>query len=133
MAASDLSGFNGAVVLPSGIGGEAAGFSLRRSMATKDVSRYGTDRFNKHRGGSIGVSGDINLFLRKGASATSPGIANPAADGAALTLTLDTGCSVSGTAIFPDLNIQHRFNDPAIEATQSYLFSGTVTETWAIT
>lgn len=133
MAASDLSGFNGGVTLPSGHGGDARGFTVNRSMNDKDVSRYGGDRFSKFRGGTITVTGDINVFLRKGAAGTPPGITTPSADGAALTLTLEVGCMLSGTALFSGFNSTHAFADPAIEATHSYKFNGTITETWAVT
>lgn len=132
MAESDLSGFNGDVTLPSGHGGDARGFTLRRSMNTKEVHRYGGDRFGRFRGGILTLSGDITVFLRKGAAGTSPGIVNPAADGASLTLTLETGCTLVGTALFPDLSITHDFTDPAIEGTHSFTFTGSVAETWAV-
>jgi len=133
MAAHDLSGFNGSVTLPSGIGGSAGGFTVRRQMRTKDVGRYGGGIFERSRGGSIRISGDIQMFLQTGASSTTPNFVAPVADGAALTLTLDTGCTLTGTAVFPDLSVNHSFTDPAIEATQSYIFTGTVTEAWAST
>lgn len=134
MAQSDISGFSGSVTLPSGHGGAAAGFTIRRNMNTKDVDRYGAgDRFGRTRGGIIRISGDIRFFAIKGVANSSPGFIAPAADGAALTLTLDTGCTLSGTALFPDLSIDHAFGDPAIEGTHSYIFTSTVTEAWATT
>lgn len=132
MPATDLSGFNGSVTFPTGVGGPAAGFTVRRQMRTKDTGRYGGGIFERSRGGSIRLSGDIQFFLQAHATATSPGFVNPAADGAALTLTLDTGCTLVGTALFPDLSVNHSFTDPAIEGTQSYIFSGSVAETWAV-
>lgn len=132
MAQSDLSGFNGSVTLPSGHGGAAKGFTVKRSATKKNVGRYASgSRFTKSRLGAITVSGQINVFLQMGAANTSPGL-SPAADGATLTLTLETGCSLSGTAVFPDLDITHVFDDAAIEGTHGYEFSGTVTETWAV-
>ena len=132
MAEVDLSGFNGSVTLPSGIGGKASAFTIRRTMNTKPTNRYGGDRFGRMRGGIITIGGDITVFLRMGASNTSPGIVNPTADGAALTLTLETGCTLTGTALFPDLNINHNFEDPAIQGTYSYVFNGVATESWAV-
>jgi hypothetical protein len=93
MAATDISGFNGSVTMPSGHGGDAFAWTLRANMRTKDVSRYGGGRIAKKRGGLIDVDGTISLFLRKGAAGTAPGIGTQAADGVALTLTADTGCS----------------------------------------
>lgn len=134
MAETDISGFSGSVTLPTGHGGQAAGFTIRRNMNTKEVDRYGAgDRFGRSRGGILRISGDIRVFLRKGAANTSPGFVAPAVDGASLTLTLDTGCTLSGTALFPDMNIDHSFGDPAIEGTHSYVFNGTVTEAWSTT
>lgn len=132
MAETDLSGFNGDVTLPAGHGGEARGFTIRRTMNTKPTNRYGGgDRFERARGGTINISGDINIFMRMGAASTSPGIVDPSPDGASLTLTLETGCLLSGTALFPEFNTTHEFTDPAIEATYGYQFTGAVTETWA--
>jgi hypothetical protein len=131
MAETDLSGFNGDVALPTGHGGEAHGFTVRRTMSSKATNRYGADRFERWRGGTIGISGDVNVFLRMGAAGTAPGIVSPSADGATLTLTLESGCTLAGVAIFPDLNITHEFTDPAIEGTHGYRFNGVVTETWA--
>jgi hypothetical protein len=121
---ADLSGFNGSVTLPSAHGGAAAGFTVRRTMTTKRTDRYGAgDRFARSRGGIFEISGDIRIFLQKDAANTSPGFVTAAADGAALTLTLETGCTLSGTALFPDLSVDHNFGDPAIEGTHCYLFS----------
>src|SRR5436309_3200884 len=105
MAAHDLSGYNGSVTLPTAHGGSARGFTVRRATSQKDVGRYGSDRFTRTRLGSITISGDISIVLQMAASNTSPGFATPAPDGAALTLTLETGCTLSGTAVFPDLNV----------------------------
>src|SRR4051812_44348657 len=115
MAATDISGFSGSVTLPSGHGGDAKGFTVRRSTTKKNTGRYASgSRFSQARLGTITVSGDINVFLRKGASGTPAGVVTPAADGAALTLTLDTGVTLAGTALFPDFNTTHNFDDPAI-------------------
>lgn len=132
MAARDISGFNGSVTLPAGHGGDAKGFTLRRSMNDKDVSRYGGTRFSKFRGGALTLTGDISIFLRMGAAGTPPGIVTPVVDGSALTLTFETGCTLVGTALFGDFNSTHTFADPAVEATHGYKFTGDVTETWAI-
>jgi hypothetical protein len=129
---ADLSGFNGSVTLPTIHGGAAAGFSVRRNMNTKETDRYGAgDRFGRERGGIFRLSGDIRVFLRMGAPNTSPGFVTPTPDGSSLTLTLETGCTLSGTALFPDLNVDHAFGDPAIEGTHAYRFTGVVVETWA--
>jgi hypothetical protein len=133
MPAKDLSGYNGSVTLPTAHGGAARGFTVRRSASQKDVGRYGSDRFSRTRLGSITISGDISVVLQMSATSTSPGFATPAPDGATLTLTLEIGCTLSGTAVFPDLNVGHAFDDPAIEGTHGYKFTGTVTETWAST
>lgn len=135
MAETDLSGYAGSVTLPTAHGGAAAGFTVRRTTSQKDVGRYASgSRATQTRLGSITIGGDIRVFLRKGATNTSPGIVGatvPAADGAALTLTLDTGCTLSGTAVFPGLDINHAFDDPAVEGTHAYQFTGPVTEAWA--
>ena len=131
MAAKDLSGFNGAVTLPTTIGGNAKAFTIRRTMSRKDINIYGGDRFNRSRGGIIKIMGDITLALQMGAAATTPNFVAPAADGAALTLQLEIGCTLVGTALFPDLNVTHTFEDPAIFGTQGYEFNGVVAESWA--
>lgn len=130
---ADLSGFNGSVTLPSGHGGAAAGFTIRRDMNVKRTDRYGAgDRFARRRGGIIDITGDIRIFLAKDAASTNPGFIAPAADGAALTLTLEVGCTLSGTALFSGLSVDHAFGDPAIEGTHSYEFTGAVTEAWDV-
>ena len=131
MAESDLSGFNGDVTLPAGHGGEARGFSINRTMVDKEVSRYGGDRFSKFRGGMLTLTGTIAVFLRMGAASTTPNFVAPDADGAALTLTFETGCTLVGTAIFSTLDVAHAFADPAIEGTHGFKFTGVVTEAWA--
>jgi hypothetical protein len=133
MAAADISGFNGAVTMPTGHGGQAKGFTVRRTMNTKNTMRYGGDRFARARGGIINITGDINIFLRMGAAGMAPGIVTPTPDGASLTLQFEVGCTLSGTAIFPDWNSTHAFEDPAVEATLSYTFNSVVVETWAVT
>jgi hypothetical protein len=136
MAAADLSGFNGSVTLPTTHGGDARGFTMNRAMTSKEVSRYGGDRGARFRGGMITISGQINIFLRKGAAATSPGIVTgstvPAPDGAALVLTFEVGCTLTGTALFEGLDVNHQFTDPAIEGTHTYKFTGLPTEVWAV-
>ncbi len=117
--------------MPSGHGGVAAGFTVRRTTTRKPTHRYGLDRSARSRLGMVTVGGDIRVFLQKAAVGTSPGITTPAADGSALVLTLEVGCTLSGTAVFPDLSIDHAFDDPAIEGTHTYEFNGAVTETWA--
>jgi hypothetical protein len=131
MAQTDLSGFNGAVTMPSGHGGAAKGFTVRRTTTKKSTLRYGNNRFSQSRLGIITIGGDISIFMRMGTAAVAPGIVTNAADGTTLTLTFEIGCTLSGTAVFPDWNSTHAFEDPAIEATLSYEFTGTVTETWA--
>lgn len=132
MASKDLSGFNGSVTFPSGAGGPASKFTVRRRMSQKPTNIYGGDRFSRSRGGMIMISGDISFFLQMGATGSSPNFIDPAADGASLTLTLETGCTLVGVALFPDLTVNHSFEDPAIEGTQSYQFNGAVAETWAV-
>lgn len=132
MAETDLSGYAGSVTLPTGTGGAPAGFTVRRTASSKDTGRYATgSRFSQSRLGSITIEGDIRIFLRKGAANTTPNFVSPAADGGALTLTLDTGCTLSGTAIFPELSVDHTFDDPAVEAVMAYRFTSTITEAWA--
>jgi hypothetical protein len=130
MAETDLSGFNGDVTLPSGHGGEAFAWTLNSTMNKKDVSRYGGNRFAQKRGGIIEITGTISVRMRMGAANTAPGLTAPAADGSLLTLTAETGCTYSGTALF-DGSINHSFTDPAIDMTYNFEFTGTVTETWA--
>jgi hypothetical protein len=133
MAAKDLSGFNGSVTLPTTHGGAAAGFTVRRRMSRKSTGRYGSDRFSRTRGGMITIGGDIRIFLQMSATNTTPNFIAPAADGSALVLTLELGCTLTGTALFPDLDVNHSFDDPAIEGSHAYEFTGVVAEAWATT
>lgn len=133
MAINYVSGFNGGVTLPSSIGGAPMSFTVKRNMTKKDVNIYGADRFNRSRGGIIKIMGDIQTALQLGATATDPNIVNPSPSGVALTLTLEVGCTLIGTALFPDLDINHSFPDPAIFGTQGYEFTGVVASAWATT
>lgn len=133
MAQTDLSGFNGAVTLPGTVGGQAKGFTIRRQMITKIVTRFGFGRGQVRRGGVLDTGGDINIFLRKGSGSVAPNFIDVAPDGEStpLTLQLEVGCTLSGTAIFPDFNMNEQFADPAIEGTHSYFFQGLPAEMWA--
>lgn len=135
MSQRDLSGFDGAVTLPGTIGGQAKGFTVRRQMINKIVTRFGDGRGQRRRGGVIDIGGELNLFVRMGSGSATPNFVNPAANGetASLTLTLEVGCALTGPAIFPDLNINEQFADPAIEGTHSYFFQGLPSEMWATT
>jgi hypothetical protein len=131
MAIDYVSGFHGGVTLPSSIGGAPMSFTVKRNMTKKDVNIYGADRFNRSRGGIIKIMGEIQTALQFGATATDPNIVNPAANGVALTLQLEVGCTLVGTALFADLDINHSFPDPAIFGGQGYEFTGVVTSLWA--
>lgn len=134
MAQRDLSGFNGGVTLPAAVGGQAKGFTVRRQMINKIVTRFGGGRGQVRRGGVIDVGGEINLFLRMGSGARSPNFVNPNPDSdGTLTLQIEIGCTLVGSAIFPDVNVNEQFADPAIEGSQSYFFQGLPAETWATT
>lgn len=130
MAESFVTGEGGAVTLPASHNGRAFKFSLRATQNKKLVNRYGGSRFDTFYGGTINVSGDVTVFLRKGETATTAGITNLEREGAALTLQADTGVTIGGTALF-DFSMNHDFNDPVIEGTYPIQFSGTVTEAWA--
>lgn len=132
MAQTDLSGFNGAVTFPTGIGGQAKGFTIRRQMITKIVTRFGFGRGQVRRGGVLDTGGDINIFLRMGSGSTAPNFIDVPPDGqAGFALQLEIGCTLSGTGIFPDFNMNEQFADPAIEGTHSYFFQGLPAEMWA--
>lgn len=130
MAQRDISGFNGGVTLPTGIGGQAHSFTLNSDMATKPVHRYGGTRFGQFRGGIITGTGTVGIFYRMGASAVAPNFVAPAADGATMTLTAETGCTWSGTALMTRATIAHDFTDPAVQGTRDFSFTGTITEVW---
>lgn len=130
MAESFITGEGGSVTLPSTHGGRAFSFTLRSEQNIKDVSCYGGSRFREFYGGLIQADGEINVQLRKGATGTPAGITNLERGGAALTLTADTGVTIGGTALF-GFSMNHAFNEPVIDGTYPYRFSGTITEAWA--
>lgn len=130
MAQRDLSGFNGGVTLPTGIGGQASAFTLDVEMRTKEVHRYGGTRFGIFRGGIILGTGTINIFYRMGAAAVAPNFVAPAADGVTGTLTAEVGCTWSGLMLMTRASIGHDFTDPAIGGTRNFSFSNTITEVW---
>jgi hypothetical protein len=133
MAQRDLSGFNGGVTLPTGIGGQASAFTFEVEMRTKEVHRYGGTRFGKFRGGILIGTGDISLFYRMGAAAVAANFVAPAADGATGTLTAEIGCTWSGIMLMTRSRIGHDFVDPAIGGTRSFSMSDTITEVWDTT
>src|SRR5688572_7935028 len=122
---ADISGFSGAVTLPAAHGGAAAGFTIRRSYTQKNVGRFASgSKASKTRLGTYTIGGDIRVFLQTNAT---PGFVSAVADGSALTLTMATGCTLSGTAVFPELNVNEEFDDPAVEGIHGYQFTGDVT------
>jgi hypothetical protein len=127
---SDINGQNGSVTLPSRHGGQAFAFTVRSTQAKKQVNRYGDGRFVVKRGGLIEITGEVSVFMRRGATGTAVNSTTLSATGDSLVLTFDTGCTIGGTALF-DFNATHRFDDPANEATYPFEFTGTVTEAWA--
>jgi hypothetical protein len=129
MAELDISGFDGDAVI-TGHGGEAYAWSLNVTQRKKDVSRYGNSRYARQRAGILDLSGVISVFLRKGGAGNAPATDALEPDGAALVLTASTGCTFTGTAIL-DFTMNHRFDDPAIEGTYPFVFTGDVTEAWA--
>lgn len=134
MAQRDLSGFNGGVTLPAGIGGQAKGFTVRRQMINKIVTRFGSGRGQLRRGGVVDIGGEINIFQRMGSGSTRTNFVNPDPDSeGSLTLQLEIGCTLVGSAIFPDVNVNEQFADPAVEAALSYFFQGLPAEAWATT
>jgi hypothetical protein len=132
MAATDISGFDGAVTLPSGHGGEVFAWTMNVPVRKKDVSRYGGSRFVKKRGGIYEPAGTVSVFLRANAASTAPGAFASAVDGEALTLTAAAGCTFVGSAII-DFSMSHSFGDPAIEGTYNWEGTGDWAETWDVT
>lgn len=130
MAESFITGEGGSVTLPSTHGGRAFAFTLRTEQNKKDVSRYGGGRFREFYGGLIQGSGDVTVQLRKGATGTPAGITNLEREGAALTLTLDTGVTIGGSALF-DFSMTHNVNEPTIDGTYPFQFTSTISEAWA--
>lgn len=139
MGINYVSGFHGAVVADlapaNGIyAGAVLSFTISRRMATKDINPFGGNRFNISRGGILKLSGTIMLALQFGAASTDPNWVSPDYNGdASLTLTFETGCTLTGSALFPQLDVNEAYADPAIFGSQTYEFTGTVTEAWAVT
>lgn len=135
MAATFISGTDGDVTLPSGVGGVPFKFSMKAAMRTKDVSAYGGGRVSQHRGGLIDFSGSVGVFFQSGAAGTAPGLTSAGAfspDGASGTLTAMTGCTYTGAMIMTDGSLDSAIDDPAIGGAWNFKFSGAVTETWAV-
>lgn len=130
MAQTLISGHDGSVTLPGMHGGKAVRFSIGSQMTRKDITGYGDGRFRKFRGGLLQVGGEIAVLARKGTTAEPINLTSPSIDGVTLTLTSDTGCAHSGTALF-DVSLQHSVDDPAIPVIYNYVFNGTVSESWA--
>lgn len=131
MAVTNIQGYDGGITLPAGThDGVIRRWNGSFSRATANVTGM-TDTLVRNRIGILSISGSASGNPKFDASNTSPGVADAAAGGSALTLTVATGCSYAFTAGFNNWN----FNvDKEGESGLEFGFvngdSSTLTETW---
>jgi len=134
-----VTGKNGAVSLPTGVGADFSSWRLSATHAVDDDTSY-ADTLNgaSHSGsGSVSYAFDASGFLISNVASSKPGIGTnsgvPIADvdGAAVTLTAHTGCTFAFTGIFTSAEINHAKRSGAIPVSYSGVTDGDVTETWA--
>ena len=103
-------------------------WSANITQVISDVSGFG-DVWAQKRGGLKGGTFSAGGHMSYDAATTAPGGDAIAAAGDTVTLTLATGCTISGTAVFGNVAYS---SDVQGDATVTYdgEFTGTITETW---
>lgn len=113
-------------------GGNIRAWSATAPMDTIETTGF-TDNFPTYRGGMVGMSGSASGTLLRGSTGNAPSAFDPRRrEGLTLTLTADSGCTYSGTALLTDIEIGVEKRGEA-SITFRFVFTGTVTETWATT
>lgn len=138
MSATKLIGFSGSFATgnyPASPANTTWGGNIRAWSATAPMDTIETtgfsDSFPTYRGGMVGMSGSASGTLLRGAAGTAPSAFDARRrDGLTLTLTADTGCTYSGTALLTDIEYGVEKRGEA-SVTFRFVFTGTITETWA--
>jgi hypothetical protein len=111
-------------------GGNIRAWSASLPMDIIETTGF-TDTFETSRGGVFSGSGSASGTLLRGSTGNAPSAFDVRRrDGVTLTLTADTGCTYSGTALLSNINIGVEKRGEA-SITFDFRFTGTIAETWA--
>lgn len=133
MAYAKLAPKNGAVALPSGYGGtDFQSFTVTENQAHDDVTIYGTNVYGANLGNGTPIqSVSVIGFAGAHATGTQPGFASTNGSGGAATFTLDTGVTLAGSYMVPEIKLTHARIRAAVTVEFQLLNSSDVTVTWA--
>ena len=136
MAKSRLSVRNGAVSLPSGYALDSQSMRIRESQNSEDVTIYGSNVYGASAGtGTPYQTATVVGFPFAHATSANTGFGSMAAaggdTGASATFTLDTGCTLAGSYIVTDIDLDHSRIAAAAKTTLSLKNSADITTPWA--
>lgn len=136
MAVAPLVPKNGAITFNSYVM-DFASFSIEASQAVDNVTGYGTNVCTVNNGsGTPDFSFNIAAFMEAHAANTAPSLGGSGtvftAAGAALVLTLDTGCTESCNMVVGRFSISHARLRGFVPAAISGKNAAEVTEVWAV-
>lgn len=127
---------NGSLVLPAGLAMDTQSMRIRENQGTSDVTSYGVQAY----GAMLGTGTPVQRvtafgFPFNGVAASNPGFGAMAEDGgdvgATATITIDTGCTLTGSYINESLDMDHSRIRPAAPTTMELLSASDITPTWA--
>lgn len=134
MALRHINTKNGLIVLPTGANGVFTSFEVDETMASDDVTVYGSGLVY----GAFLTNGTpvqrvtATGFTQNGAASSSPGFgAMTAAAGGTATLTYDTGTTLAGTYTTSRIRTSHSRARAGCPTTWELMNSGDITATWS--
>lgn len=130
MAETRLNGYTGGVTLPSGHAAKLSAWSADFDMTTSDVTAFG-DTFRQFAGGVLSGRGSASGSMSYAAASTAPGAFTTRQTAASLTLTIATGVTYSGSALLSNIAVTSDIKGGDAAITFDFVFTGTITETWA--
>ena len=124
-------GNDAAITMPNAHGGNIRTWSADSQIVLSEVTGFGSSS-REYKGGIAGLTGSAAGNPEFGAANTAPGTDdNARVDGASITLTVATGCTLGFTAIMQNI----RFNVDKVgdsQITFDFTANGDITETWAV-
>lgn len=131
MAETRVSGYDGAVTLPSGHAAKISAWSVDLDMVVSDVTAFG-DGFRQYLGGVLGGRGSASGSMSyNGASSLAPAALTSRQTAANITLTVATGTNYQGSVLLSNISITSDIKGGDATITFDFVFTGTITETWA--
>lgn len=136
MAKTHIIVISGAVVLPTGFALDSQSMRIHESQASEDISWYGGTAYNVFLGtGSTRQDVSITGFPYKGVTASNPGFGSmngtAGALGGSATLTIDTGCTLTGNYLCDDLAMDHSRLVAGAKTTLALKPAGEIVPVWA--